>query len=83
MLHCNMEVPMEVLILVCLTSLPVSECQRGTSVHEFYAPELQASASGCFAHGMMFAAQSRLVGKETYPKIVCLPAGRKVQAAGG
>jgi hypothetical protein len=70
---------MEALILVCLIGVSAPDCQKDTSVHAFYAPEPQQSMSGCLRHGMLFAAQSRLVGMGTYSKVVCVPPSRKAR----
>jgi hypothetical protein len=76
MLHRNMESHMDVLILVCALSVSAPDCQRGTSIASFYAPDPQESLVGCMHHGMLFASQTRLVQPGTYPKIVCIPPHR-------
>jgi hypothetical protein len=77
MLHCTMESLMEVLILVCALGVSAPDCQKGSSIAQFYAPDPQESLSGCMRHGMLYAAQSRLVTPGTYSKIVCVPHSRK------
>jgi len=66
---------MEVLILVCALNVAAPDCQRETAISKFYAPEPQSSYSACMMHGMLFAAQSRMVKEGTYPKIFCVPFG--------
>ena len=69
---------MNVLILVCALAVSAPDCQKETSIHSFYAPDAQADMSGCFRHGMLFAAESNLVGPANYAKVVCVPANRKL-----
>jgi hypothetical protein len=71
---------MEILILVCALGVAAPDCQRETSIHSFHAPEVRAGMSGCLREGLLFAAQSELVQPGTYPKVVCISAGRLEEA---
>jgi hypothetical protein len=64
---------MEVLVLVCAAAVAAPDCQLDTAIHKFYVPGPQAGLAGCLREGMMYAAQSGLVGEDSYPKVVCVP----------
>ena len=63
---------MDVLVLVCLASVAVADCQVKTAVASVYAPDPATGYSQCFRTGLRYAAQSRLVTPGTYPKIMCV-----------
>jgi hypothetical protein len=74
---------MDVLILVCALTVAAPHCQSDSATDSFRAPEPQSSLAGCLREGLMYAAQSRLVGPGTYPKVVCVskpPADSKTLA---
>jgi hypothetical protein len=71
---------MEILVLVCLMSVSQPDCQKATAVANVYAPEPANSMSGCLTTEMLFAAESNLVTKGTYAKIVCIPPHASVVA---
>jgi hypothetical protein len=60
-----------VAIAVCLLATPVHQCQKATAVSWIVAPEEPASVSGCMRHGMLYAAESRLVARDSYAKVFC------------
>ena len=64
---------MEVLILVCALSVPASDCRNENAEHVLRAPAMAnaAAPATCMREGMLYAAQSGLVGAETYVKVVC------------
>ena len=62
-------------VAICLAATPVQECQKETALDWIVAPERHESMSGCFQHGVHYAAQSRLVKPDTYPKIFCRSPG--------
>jgi hypothetical protein len=64
---------MDILVLVCALGVAASDCQPETSVDTFHGPGPQANLAGCMREGLLFAAQSGLVVKGTYPKIACIP----------
>lgn len=58
-------------IAICLLATPVPECQKDNSVIWIGAPEHQSSLSGCMRHGVLYAAESRLVTEGLYAKVFC------------
>jgi hypothetical protein len=63
---------MEILVLVCALGVAAPDCRRETAIMSFHAPGPQADFSGCLREGLLYAAQSGLVPKDAYPKIVCV-----------
>jgi hypothetical protein len=76
---------MEILVLVCALTVSAPNCQAETSLHRFFVSDPQSNHAGCPREGLMYAAQSGLVAKGTYPKVVCVPRGaaRAVHAGEG
>lgn len=68
-----------VAIAVCLSTMPVQQCQELTALAWIVAPDHPPSVSGCMTHGMLYAASSNLVAAGSYAKVFC-SAG---QTAGG
>jgi hypothetical protein len=60
-----------VAIAVCLLTTPVHQCQQANAVSWIVAPERPPSISGCMRHGMLYAAESRLVAQDSYAKVFC------------
>jgi len=60
-----------VFVAVCLASVSPPACQEATALHWVVAPEAPVGAAGCLAHGMEYAAASRLVAPGTYSKVFC------------
>lgn len=56
------------LIAFCLSSAPVSRCQRQSAVHWFALPEPSAGLAECMREGMISAARSRLLNGGVYPR---------------
>jgi hypothetical protein len=62
---------MKILILVCALTVAAPDCQKNTAIDIFYAPPAGDSISGCTRQGLLYAAESRLVGPGNYAKVVC------------
>ena len=60
-----------VAIAVCLSATAMQNCGEATSVAWIVAPEHPTSIAGCMRHGMLYAAESRLVGAGSYAKVFC------------
>ena len=65
-----------VAIAVCLSGMPITECQQPTAVSWIVAPEHPTSIAGCMRHGMLYAAESHLVTEGSYAKVFCSPGER-------
>ena len=74
---------MNALILICALAVSAPDCQKKTSIHVFYAPEVQSGLAGCMTHGMLYASQSGLVDPGIYPKIVCIRSSRVLAKVNG
>lgn len=60
-------------IAICLSSTPVSQCQRQSAVHSFALSEPSAGLADCMREGMISAARSRLLKGGDYLKVFCRP----------
>jgi hypothetical protein len=60
-----------VAIAVCLSATPIQSCGEVNSVAWVVAPEHPNSMVGCMRHGMLYAAESRLVTEGSYAKVFC------------
>ena len=60
-----------VAIAVCLSATPIQNCGEVNSVAWVVAPEHPTSMAGCMRHGMLYAAESRLVTEGSYAKVFC------------
>jgi hypothetical protein len=58
-------------IAICLSALPVQQCTEATATAFIVAPEHPASVFGCMRHGLLYAAESHLVGAGSYAKVFC------------
>lgn len=62
-----------VMIAVCLSTVPLSDCNRHTSVSWTPAPEEQHGLSMCGLYGQEFAADANLAHDGEYVKVFCRP----------
>lgn len=70
---------MSILILICSLSLSHAECQKSTALHEIRTEIAVPDLVGCMRQGVLYAAESGLVTKGTFPKVYCaMPGNRPV-----
>lgn len=63
-------------LAICLAAVPVQDCNQRTSVAWIKAPDLPGRAGelplACQRHGLMYAAESQLVTRGSYLKVMCV-----------
>ena len=60
-----------VFIAICLAATPHPACQKDNSTMWVQAPEDAPGLAACQRLGMLYIAESRLVGPGVYPKVFC------------